>query len=269
MSDSPTPDPHNTDAALTARLLAARADGDYAPDWLNGTIDLDQALALQLAVLDQHLEAGQSVGGWKVGLTSEASRRKLGADERPFGFVLGSRTFDSGADIPFAEIVGPSIETEMCFTVKTEITDATIGPDRIFEHFETVAAGFELNEKRPGSVPPDFCAMVTDCLTNWGIAGGPGPAPVSAADLMATTITMERNGEQVFTGVSSDHCDDHAISLTRLVEQLARHGQTLQPGQRVITGAFARFPVAIGDHWRAVYSGPAFPDPSIVELTFR
>lgn len=259
-------------AQLGERLLAARADGDFAPEWLNGAIDLNQALSLQLTVLDQHLAAGETVGGWKVGLTSEVSRTKLGADERPFGFVLAGRTLGTGQTVAAAQISKLSIETEMCFTIGSEITDPAITPDRVLDHVESVAAGFELNEARPGSVRPDFCAMVTDCLTNWGIVCGPGlmpagddPAAVAAA-LSATVITMERNGEQLFSGVSRDHCDDHTISLCRLVEQLANHGQTLKPGQKVITGAFARFSAAPGDSWRATYSGPAFPQPRTVEI---
>ncbi len=258
---------------LAERLLAARAAGDFAPPWLNGAIDLDQALRLQLAVLGEREAAGHTVGGWKVGLTSEASRRKLGADERPFGFVLAERTLGSGETLAAADVNRLSIETEMCFTVGQEITDPAITPDRILDHIEAVSAGFELNEARPGTARPDFHAMVTDCLTNWGIVGGPGVPPpagdpaAAAADLSATTITMERNGEELFSGLSSDHCDDHTVSLCRLVEQLGRHGKTLQPGQRVITGAFARFPAAPGDHWSATYRGPAFPNPETVEIT--
>jgi len=234
--------------------LAARAEGDAFPAWLNGAIDLPQALDLQLAVLQPHLDNGASVGGWKVGLTSEASRRKLGADERPFGFVLADRTFASGAMIPSSDVNGLSVEAEMCFTVGSAIDDPTIRPEHILDHISDVSAGFELNEARTGSVRPDFCAMVTDCLTNWGIVSGPGIAPPPAAELSATAITMERNGEQVFSGISSDHVDDHTISLCRLVEQLARHDQGLRAGQKVITGAFARFDAVPGDRWVARFS---------------
>ncbi len=75
---------------------------------------------------------------------------------------------------------------------------------------------------------------------------------------------MERNGETVFSGVSSDFVDDHAVSLCRLVEQLARHGQTLRAGEKVITGAFARFPAEPGDRWRANYSGIGDVDITII-----
>ena len=240
---------------LTQRLLDARAEGDYSPDFLAGAIDLPQALDLQLAVLQQHLDAGRTVGGWKVGLTSEASRTRLGADERPFGFVLADHTLASGATVDSSTIRNLSVETEMCFTVGTDIGNTDVTPDDIFRYVTGVAAGFELNEARPGSVQPDFHAMVTDCLTNWGIVAGTAVTPTSAAELSATEITMERNGEVVFNGVSSDFVDDHAVSLCRLVEQLAGHGVMLRTGQKIITGAFARFPTEPGDHWRASYAG--------------
>lgn len=242
-------------AELADRLLTARAAGDHSPEFLAGALDLPQALDLQLAVLQERLDAGHRVGGWKVGLTSEASRQRLGADERPFGFVLADRTLGSGATIDSTEIRNLSIETEMCFTVGTDIGNTDITPDEIFDYVTGVSAGFELNEARPGSVRPDFFAMVTDCLTNWGIVAGDPVTPGSRIELSATAITMERNGETVFEGISSEHVDDHAVSLCRLVEQLARHGQMLRAGHKVITGAFARFPAEPGDHWRASYSG--------------
>lgn len=240
---------------LAPRLRVARAAGDYSPPWLAGLLDLESALELQLAMLQDQLDSGAMVGGWKVGLTSAASRAKLGADERPFGYILGDRTLPSGATVSSSEVLGLSVEAEMCFTVGTDIDDPTITPAEILDCFSEVAAGFELNEARPGSVRPDFFAMVTDCLTNWGIVHGAGIRPPPATELSATVITMERNGEQVFSGISSDFVDDHTVSLCCLVEQLARHSQKLRAGQKVITGAFARFPAAAGDRWEADFAG--------------
>jgi len=240
---------------LASRLLAARAVGDHFPEWLVGSIDLDQALDLQLAVLEDRRSAGADLGGWKVGLTSEASRKMLGSDTRPFGFVLADRVLTSGNTVDAAAISGLRVEAEMCFTIGADVDNPAIRPDRILDHVESVSAGFELNETRAGSNRPDFPAMVTDCLTNWGIVVGPPAATARSADqLSATEITMARNGETVFTGISSDHVDDHAVSLCALVDTLARHGQVLRAGQRVITGAFARFDAEPGDRWSATFS---------------
>ena len=225
------------------RLWRARQDGDYAPAWLVGQLDLKEALDLQLGLLARAEADGERQSGWKVGLTSERARQAVGVDERPFGYLLASRTLPSGATID-AALHHPSIEIEMCFTI-----GAGGQPER-------VAAGFEINERRPGSARPDFGVMVTDCLTNWGIVEGSGVSPVpNASDLSGTVIRLERNGDEVFADRSDAHVDDHMVSLARLADQLDRHGRTLEPGQKVITGAFARFDTGAGDDWRAVYEG--------------
>ncbi len=242
-------------AELTDRLWEARQKGDHAPDWLNGALTLEQALDVQLGLLERKLAQGEALGGWKVGLTSERARSALGVDERPFGHVLASRVQKSGAHLAPGEISRPSIEPEMCFTIGRRIQGDRVSRDEIAGSVARVAAGFELNERRPGSARPDFCAMVTDCLAQWGIVDGEGVELAKAGDLGAVRCTLARDGEQVYTGLSRDELDDHLDSLSRLVAGLSAHGRALEPGQRVITGAFARFAAEPGQHWRADYEG--------------
>jgi 2-keto-4-pentenoate hydratase len=96
---------------------------------------------------------------------------------------------------------------------------------------------------------------VTDCLTQWGIVAGSGVALSPELELGSVRCRLSRDGEQVYEGTSKDELDDHVESLRRLVVALAGQGRALEPGQRVITGAFARFDAAAGQRWRAEYSG--------------
>ena len=250
--------------ALVERLSEARQTGDHAPDWLNGALTLEQALDVQLGLLERKLAEGDSLAGWKVGLTSERARTALGVDERPFGYVLTSRVQKSGARLRIAGIARPAIEAEMCFTIGRRIQGDHVSRDEIAGSVARVAAGYELNERRPGSARPDFCAMVTDCLSQWGIVEGEGLELADAGDLGAVRCTLTRNGEQVYTGLSRDELDDHLNSLSRLAAVLSEHGRALEPGQKVITGAFARFETGPGQHWRADYEGIGR-----VEVTFE
>jgi 2-keto-4-pentenoate hydratase len=251
-------------AAFTERLWKARQKGDYAPEWLNGALSLDQALDVQLGLLERKRAQGEALAGWKVGLTSERARSALGVDERPFGHLLSSRLLETGSTAPTAEIPRPSIEPEMCFSVGRRLAGARLSREEIRDSIDRVAAGFELNARRPSSVRPDFCAMVTDCLTQWGIVEGSGVELASAPDLTGVRCTLFRDGEQVYTGLSRDELDDHLDSLARLVAGLTAHGQALLPGQKVITGSFTRFEAAAGEHWRADYEGIGS-----VEVTFE
>lgn len=241
--------------ALVERLWQARESGDHCPAWLVGALSLDEALDVQLGLLERRLARGEKLAGFKVGLTSPRARKALGADVRPFGFLLASRVFGSGAQVPAAGIRGLSIEPELCFTIGRPLAGRDVSREQVVAAVERVAAGFELNERRAGAVRPDLPAMVTDCLTQWGIVEGGGVAFREAGDLGRVRCTLLRDGEKLYEGTSRDELDDHVESLRRLVAELAAHGQALESGHKVITGAFARFDAAPGQRWRAVYDG--------------
>jgi 2-keto-4-pentenoate hydratase len=241
--------------AFADRLEQARKGGDHCPPWLVGALTLEEALDVQLELLDRRLAEGEELAGWKVGLTSPRARKAVGADARPFGFLLTRRVFQSGARIPAAGIRALSIEPELCFTVGARLTGSDVSREQVTAGIERVAAGFELNERRAGSARPDLPAMVTDRLTQWGIVEGGGARFREAGDLGRVRCTLLRDGEKVYEGASRDELDDHVESLRRLVASLAAHGRALEPGQKVITGAFARFDAGPGQHWRASYDG--------------
>jgi 2-keto-4-pentenoate hydratase len=239
-------------ADLVQRLIAARAAGDFCPEWLPGALSFEEALDVQLALLDDELARGQSLAGWKVGLTSERARRAVGADVRPFGYLLAGRVFESGAVLDAASIRQPSIEPELCFSFTASLSGA-VNRGEVAAAVERIAAGFEINERRAGSARPDMPAMVTDRLTQWGIVHGEGVPLAAAGHLGAIRCVLTCDGATVYEGVSSDELDDHIDSIARLAEQLGKFGRGIEPGQRVITGAFTRRDGAPGQDWVAHY----------------
>jgi 2-keto-4-pentenoate hydratase len=249
-------------AALVDRLWESRRQGDVSPAWLAG-LSLDDALEVQLELLERRLAEGDRLAGWKVGLTSNRARTALGVDARPFGSVLASHLFESGARVPAASIAKPSIEPEMCFEIGRQLSGPGLSSEQVRAGLARVCAGFELNERRAGSTRPDFGAFVTDGLTQWGVVRGGGVSLAEAGDLNAVRCSLLRDGEKVYSGVSRDELDDHLESLSRLAAVLGAHGRALEPGQVVITGAFARFDAAAGQRWRAEYAGVGE-----VEVTF-
>ena len=240
-------------AERTERLWSSRAAGDYFPAWLN-ELDVDEAQSLAAALLHRELADGATLAGWKVGLTSARVRRTVGLDARPFGRILATRVLPSGSIIPATSIRHPSIEPELCFTFGSPLTGAAPTAADVCAALTTVSAGFELNERRPGSSTPTIVAMMTDSVTHWGIVVGDAK-PIEAVDLPAIRCTMSCNSEQRYTGVSADELDDHLASLAALAARLHRHGLAIEAGHRVITGAFARFDASAGEHWRADYEG--------------
>jgi 2-keto-4-pentenoate hydratase len=246
-----------SDADLDAaadRLVTDIAGGDHFPAWLAERLDLDAALAIQVRLLRRDVDGGEELAGWKVGLTSERARRALGADVRPFGYLLASHVFGSGAEIPASTIRHPSIEVEFLFTLGRPLRGADVTPADARAAVERVAAGYELNERRAGSARPDLVAMATDRMAQWGIVEGDGVHP-GDLDLDDVVVRMTCDGEERVCARSGDEVDDHWTSIARLAAELDRYGLGLEPGDKVITGALGRFDLNPGEQWRASFDG--------------
>ena len=257
-------------AALLDRLFQAQRTGVLDIDGLadaNG-LSLDDALALQLRLLERLQAEGEQLGGWKVGLTSGAALDRMGPGFRPFGFLLQSRIFTSGDRIPFGTTgptnadtpAGPdSVEGEVCFRIGEAIQGPDVSPDDVRHALSggdsAIAAGLELNARGryPGADPG---LRIADNMTNWGIVVGDEISPIPADfDFDALEVGLEQDGAAIGVMRAQGHIDDHYLSLSRLVQQLARFGRGLEAGQRVITGAFDRTPILGPTRAAAHFSG--------------
>jgi 2-keto-4-pentenoate hydratase len=248
-----------TQAAIIDRLLEAWRSGrlDDA-DLPTAGLGLDDGLALQLELLDRLLARGERLGGWKVGLTSGTALDRMGPGFRPFGFILASRVFASGDRAPLAG--GPdSVEGELCFRLGEPVAGDGVTPDDVRRAVcapgGAVAAGLELNDR--GRYTGDVAALsIAANMTNWGIVVGDAISPVPAGiDLDDLRVDLRQDGREAGSQHARGHIDDHFLSLSRLVRQLARFDRGLEAGQHVITGAFVRTRVTGPTRVEAEFSG--------------
>ena len=223
--------------------------------------DLHAGLSHQLETLEEKLAAGKTLGGWKVGLTSGQARDSMGAGFRPFGYILENRIFASGTRIGLDAFRSVGVENECCFTVGRELA-GEVSRDEVIDAVENVAPGFEINERR---LPADAPAQerLADDLSQWGIVAGT-PRPVAGVDFESLVVTLARDGNAVETVAARGHIEDHFESIAALAAQLSRFGQSLRPGQRIITGSFGRSPVTEPSRW----SGDFGSDLGVVEVVF-
>lgn len=223
--------------------------------------DLHAGLSRQLETLEGKLAAGETLGGWKVGLTSGQARDSMGAGFRPFGYILDGRIFASGARIGLDAFERVGVENECCFTIGRELA-GDVSRDAVADAVRGVAPAFEINERR---LPADAPAQdrLADDLSQWGIVAGV-PRTVAGIDFESLVVTLARDGEAVEAVAARGHIEDHFDSIAALAAQLSRFGRTLRPGQRVITGSFGRCPVTGPSRW----SGDFGSELGVVEVVF-
>lgn len=240
----------------TDLLWESYRTGESAPAALKGALDVDDALRVQLAILDRRLEAGARLAGWKIGLTSERVRQRFDTTRQPFGHLLEAGVQQSGNRVEIASFRGGTgVEPELCWTLAT----ALAGPDASVEDARnaagSVSAGMEINELRVADAN-DFPLLVADNLAQWGIVIGDTTTPVPADfDSDQVTARIDREGELKSEDRGAEVIDDHFRSLAVLANELAAFGRRVEAGQRVITGSFSNHRVKEGGTWNAEFSG--------------
>jgi 2-keto-4-pentenoate hydratase len=240
------------DEQLVKAFAEARLSGVAGPGATADAYDRDEALGLQLAVLDRLVAAGEGLAGWKVGLTSGPRRDVMGEGFRPFGYLLRSRTLGSGEVLRQDRIRSCYLEPELCLVLGAPLRGDRIDPAAARSAVRAVRPAFELNERRLGARSDDS-TTIADGLGNWGIVVGP-EAPVRSG-LTGTTVELWRDDTRVDTRTPGDSMDDPFLSLSRLCARLHRYGRGLEAGQRVITGSFCNHDVRGPGTWRADFSG--------------
>ncbi|MYD43400.1 MAG: hypothetical protein F4W90_05865 [Gammaproteobacteria bacterium] len=197
-------------------------------------------------------QANSERGGWKVGLTSGASRNAMGKGFRPFGHIARNRIFDSGATIRLSDVNSIGVENELCFQfAETVPMDA----DRagLIGCIAAVKPAFELNQ---GRLSPDATDRdrLADNLSQYGIVVGKGQELSMLAELPSLDVALFRDETLEAKVASEGHIDDHFDSLLALVQSLAHFRLQIESGDHVITGAYGRATVTDPAVWRGEFS---------------
>lgn len=244
------------DQQRAADLLFACALGRVTPaaaqpalmDWFDD--DVGTGLAVQLAVLERWEAAGERLGGWKVGMTSLASRDALGPGVRPFGYLLERRILDSGVEVSLGDIRGAHLEQELCLVLGQDLAGPEVTARQARAAVRALVPAFEIIERRfTAPLPPAM--SVANGIGQWGVVLG---APCACDTVLdGRAVALFRDGDPVASGVvGPDRIDDPFLSLARLCHELSRVGRGLKAGQVVITGALLGvFPVYEPGVWVA------------------
>lgn len=243
----------NTEQASDLIWNAWNNDGGY-PDELSEWLDYNRALDVQVQLLNRRLAQGQQLAGWKIGLTSDRVRQKMGTSDQPFGHVM--KVLQSGSDANLNDIgEGSSIEPELVVTLGKSLK----GPDVTIEQARaataSIAAGMEINQNR---IPrhEDFPLLVADNLTQWAIVEGDAIAVPPDFESANLRVVMSCDDKVMIDVMGNpDVIDDHFYSVATLANVLATRGLGLEAGQKIITGSFCRYPVAPGQLWQANFHG--------------
>ncbi|RWR06185.1 2-oxo-hept-4-ene-1,7-dioate hydratase [Paenirhodobacter populi] len=209
-------------------------------------ITLDDAYAVQAALVARKRAAGLGVIGWKIGLTSRAMQQALDITTPDSGILLSDMAFADGATIPARRFIQPRIEAEIAFVMKAPLSGRQVTRADVLAATGHVAPALEILDTRilradPATGRPRrIFDTVADNAANAGIVLGAQRHAPGAFDLRWIGAIVKRDGVVEETGLGAGVLDDPVTGILWLVHRLADYGQGIAAGEVLLSGSFIR-----------------------------
>ena len=207
---------------------------------------LDDAYAIQTALVARKEAAGRQRIGWKIGLTSRAMQAALGITTPDSGVLFDDMLFADGATIPPGRFIQPRIEAEIAFVMTAPLQGADVSREAVLAATDHVAPALEILDTRIRRADPatgqarSIIDTVADNAANAGIVLGTARHAPDAHDLRWTGCILSRDGVVEETGLGAGVLNDPVAGIVWLVRRLAVYGQGVAAGEILLSGSFIR-----------------------------
>ena len=207
---------------------------------------IDDAYAVQAALVQCKLTSGRTIRGWKIGLTSKAMQYALHIDTPDSGVLFDDMFFASGDTIPAGRFIQPRIEAEIAFIMKADLRVANMTRDDVLAATDYVSPVLEILDTRIVRQDPENGTLrtVTDTIAdnaaNAGLVLGTERHDPGSLDLRWVGVIVSRNDEVEETGLGAGVLNDPVTSVIWLANRLAAYGNLIRAGDVVLSGSFIR-----------------------------
>ena len=196
---------------------------------------VDQGMELQLRRFDAELAAGTRRIGWKIGITTGASRKPHGLTAPVIGRLDGARAFASGDAVPLAGAAKVRAEGEMALRVDQALEgDATL--DQARAAICGVGPAIELINLNMDK--DNIATILSHSIFHEAVIFGPELPPSVLAAGESLWPVGRRNSKCVRTPEPAMIPTDLPALILLVARTLSRYGQRLEPGDRIISGSF-------------------------------
>ncbi|MFC7446601.1 2-keto-4-pentenoate hydratase [Rhodococcus daqingensis] len=240
------------------RLVSAAAAGvPCAPIRdLIGSDDLVAAYAVQNRVNALREEAGATVVGRKIGLTSKAVQQQLGVDQPDLGVLFADMEYPNGGDIPMSRLIQPKIEGEVAFVLAADLVDGPLDAAQVRGAIEYAVAALEICDSRIENWDIRFGDTVADNASSGVYVLGTERRTLDEVTPVDVVMSMAVDGQEVSSGNGAACLGDPIEAVVWLARTARDLGQPLLAGQVILSGALGPMAtVAAGNTVTVTVSG--------------
>jgi 2-keto-4-pentenoate hydratase len=219
-------------------------------------MDVVDSYEVQLINIRRRLEAGATVRGHKVGLSSHAMQEMMGVDEPDYGHLLSDMECFSDVPVAADRYCYPRVEVEVAFILGDSLPGEGCTEDDVIRATEAVAPSIELIDSRVLDWKIGIVDTIADNASSAGFILGRERVAPGDIDLLAIEARLLKNGEQVASGRSDAVLGNPVTAVAWLARKVATFGVRLEAGHVILPGSVHRaIDAAAGDAFRAEFDG--------------
>jgi len=203
-------------------------------------ISIDQELSIkgayeiQVASIDQRLDRGEELLGYKMGFTSKAKMEQMGVHELIWGRLTSNMELKDGDTLELSKYVHPRAEPEVAFRISQDISRELTEKD-IPNYVDAVCVALEIIDSRYKNFKFSLEDVIADNCSSTGYVLGKWLSAENKFDSLS--ISLQVNGEKVQSGSTNDILGNPWNSFLEATRIFKREGIELKKGMVLLAGA--------------------------------
>lgn len=212
------------------------------------SITIEDAYQIQLRMIQRRVDAGETVVGKKIGVTSKIVMDMLKVNQPDFGQMTSGMVFNEGEPIRIDTMIAPRAEAEVAFVLKNDLMGPGVTAADVLRATDCVMPCFEIVDSRI----KDWKIKIQDTVADnasCGVLtlGGMRKSP-RQLDLALAGMVLDKNGEIISTSAGAAVQGSPVNAVAWLANTLGRLGIGLKAGEVILSGSQSPLvPVKAGD----------------------
>ncbi|MGF3056941.1 2-keto-4-pentenoate hydratase [Microbacterium sp. YY-01] len=196
--------------------------------------------AIQRLWRDEQVNAGRTLVGHKIGLTSRAMQQATGITEPDYGVMFDDTVYASGATLSFDAFTSVRIEVELAFVLRRALTGPDCTLEEAIDAIDHVVPALEVLNAHVELEGRTIVDTIADNAAYGAMVLGDTRRHLDEIDVRWVPGVLERNGVVEETGVAAGVLGHPVRGVAWLANKLHQHGESLQAGHIILAGSFTR-----------------------------
>ena len=201
---------------------------------------VEDSYAVQQLWRRRNEDAGRTLVGRKIGLTSKAMQAATGITEPDYGAIFDDMVLETGCSVQWDQYTHPRVEVELAFVLKKDLTGPGCTIFDVLNATDYVVPALEILDSRIEMEGRTIVDTIADNAAMGAMVVGGNPVRPDAVDLRWVSAILYKNQTVEETGVAAGVLDHPANGVHWLANKIAAHGDGMKAGDIILAGSFTR-----------------------------